>query len=228
MATIQVNLVDNNTGQPKAPFFYNLVAGDSYELQPYNGGDSDSDNLVIKVKDGSGNDKETITISRYDGSRDGDSMPKNLSRGVNAATNPQYRLEPPVNTDVIWNKLSGEAWDEAVNDATSNGGEPGVFQEAIWYQNGDDEEIFQKLQDSYKDQQAELAAEMTQAKDEAATNGFDSFRTPGAGILPVNGTPNLGEVATSIIGTIADKLPFLGKVGVVYKEVTVTTAGPGE
>lgn len=218
MSTIQINLVDNTTGAPIAPFFYNLVDGDSYEVKSYND-NSNENQLFIQVKDGSGNAKEYLTINRYDGSKDGTSMTASLKAGVDTSVTPPYRLDGPTEA-AVWDKSSGAAWDEAVNDAASNGGEPGLFQEAVWYFTESDQEAFAEAQASYKSQESATVKEIEEAKVAAEENGFTTFRTPGAGILSIDDL-DVGAVARAIIGPYKN-LPFLGKVGVVYKSVTVT------
>lgn len=224
MATIQINLVDAGTGAPLAPFFYNLEDGDSYEVKSYSA-NSDELSLFIQVKDGSGNAKEYLTINRYDGSINGSSMPQCLKAGVEASVDTPYRLDGPTDT-AVWDKSSGAAWDKAVNDATANGGEPGLFQEAIWYFTESDQEAFAEAQASYKQQESATFKEIEEAKVNAEENGFTTFRTPGAGILSIDDL-DVGAVARAIVGPYKN-LPFLGKVGVVYQSVTVTNGSvPG-
>jgi len=223
MATIQVNLVDGATGSPIAPFFYNLEDGDSYQVLPYSDGNVTEQQLIIQVLDGSGTAKEHLTIARYSGSVDGSSMPTCLQNGVQKAQNP-YKLDGPGENE-IWDKATGAAWDKAVSDATSNGGEPGLFQEAIWYLNDDESEEVAKAEAEYKNQQAQLADQIAQAKDNAEANGFNTFRTPGAGILSIDDV-DVSKVAAAILGPYVQDLPHLGKVGVIYQSVTVAPGAP--
>jgi len=222
MATIKVNLVDTNTGLPLAPFFYNMVAGDSYIVAPYSqGGTESNENTVrIQVKDSAGADKEYISINRYQGSSNNKSMPECLDTGVQKSIDAPYRLESGNSVDAVWNKLSGEAWDECVDDATSNGGEPGLFQEAIWYMTESDADLFAESQSRWKQENSEVEQKINEAATAADDAGFATFRTPGAGIAPVNGY-NAGDLAFAIVGPNLD-IPHLMKIGVTYESATVT------
>lgn len=223
MATIQVNLVDGGTGAPIAPFFYNLEDGDSYQVVPYSDGNVTEQQLIIQVFNGNGTAKEYLTIQRYAGSIDGSSMPTCLKKGVEKAQNP-YKLDGP-GENQIWDKATGAAWDKAVSDATSNGGEPGLFQEAIWYLNDTEDEEVAKAEAQYKQRQSELADQIVTALDAAQDAGFSTFRTPGAGILSTDNV-DAPKVAAAILGPYVQDLPHLGKVGVIYQSVTVAAGAP--
>jgi len=222
MATIKVNLVDQNTGQPLAPFFYNMVAGDSYIVAPYSNGGQESNEAVlrIQVKDSAGADKEYISIFRYEGSSDGTSMPECLQSGVQKSIQSAYELEPG-SEEGTWNTLSGEAWNACVDAATSNGGEPGVFQEAIWYMNESDSDEFATSQSDWKTRKNDTATAISDAATKAQNAGFDSFRYDGIGIIPITGNLDPDALAAAVVGPNMD-IPHLMKIGVTYQQATVT------
>ena len=146
-------------------------------------------------------------------------MPDCLQTGVERSHNNAYSLEPGSSDEAVWNKLSGEAWDACVDDATSNGGEPGVFQEAIWYMNEADNSTFAKSQEQQKEELEQVVKDIQEAASAASNAGFSEFRTPGAGIVDVNGYDADG-LAAAIVGP-ATGVPHLMKIGVTYEDATV-------
>ncbi len=213
MATIQINIAN------AAPFFYNLVAGDSYEIVGYQNGDKDESTdstLNIRVSNAAG-PKETISINRFDESLAGNSMNKMLANGVALAVAID---QTPNSESVEWDKSSGKAWEDAVNDAVSNGGEPGLFQEGIYYISDEDKAETEAAIDARKDKVAELKTELVADLDEACKNGQTGIRGPLGPIDCGTSSDTIGGIADAAIDPL--DLPKVPKIGVVYESVTVT------
>jgi len=212
MATIQINIVD------QAPFFYTLEDGDSYSTTQTN----EPDQLVILVADATGTPKKEIVVTRDNSSVDGSSMAQNLQEGMEIAEalflatgNPSQQL--PIYT--------GEAWDSAVSSAVS-GNEPGLFQEVIWYCTQSEKAVIQASIDIRKESVETLKAQLEEnLKAACDEDGGSGIRGPLGPIECGASGDKIDGIANAAIGPLTD-IPYVGKVGVVYKSVTVQTPSP--